>query len=124
MKFRSLNVALASLLWAGHASSITIDSNRFFAYAYNPGLRQYALLSHSSCIDAGASKKGWRAAAFTNGIGGLMPACWVDTTTPKYGPQVTACLVSSQTRKMGNACEPIGKGQFIDTSTLPRKANF
>lgn len=125
MKICSIYAALVSLLLAGHASAITIDADKFFAYASSPKLRQYVLLSHSQCADTAANMKGWRAAAFTNAtMVGLMPACWINSSSKEYGQQIRFCLVSSKTQKMGNACQPISKDIFIDTSTLPSKARF
>ena len=108
-----------------------IDADTYFAYSKVPGAASgyfYIMLSGQKCSSKSAPK-GWKRAAYNYRSGwGNDPACWIT----EGNNNVRVCPVGQYTTTMENngvsttvsPCHLWPKSKFIDTSTLPRQADF
>lgn len=113
------------------SNAITIDVDTYFAYAKVPGVNYshfYIMLSKQACTGKGAPK-GWKVAAYNyRSSWGDESACWVleDKETVRVCPsgQYTTQFKNNPDSTSVIPCHVWPKRKFIDTSTLPRQADF
>lgn len=121
---RTIAIAAALALVAIEAGAFTIDAQTYFAYVEIPRpsrrhLQEYVLLSHKKCTAKGAPAGAKQATYLV--AGRESPGCWMKFDKPL----IAICRVSAGEKPaVGNDCYDIPQNRFIDTSTLPRQADF
>lgn len=137
---KKLLTFLITIVVATASHALTIDSEKYFAYFYVESFKgssgYYILLSHESCdIDIGETDNKWQKAVY-QGLYGFPPtkACWMDYSGKDqskiekrflsyWGSELLVELLICQCDHPA-CCRPVSKSEFIDTSTLPRQADF
>lgn len=107
--------ALSGASLAAPAHAITIDSNRFFAYVYQPNNRFHIMLSYSPC-PVSKNYFGYAEQVPPNG-GKPWPSCW---RTAEDNKNVVAICPIVEGKI--SYCQFVSKEYFKDTSTLPAAA--
>lgn len=114
---------LPAVLLAASAQALTIDADKYFAYAVARNGEAY-LLSRAVCdLDMSRLEGKWKQAGVQGRTGYFPPtrACWDEVSDPKgrYRDSVIVCTYPDLA-----ACTLFDKSFFIDTATLPKQADF
>lgn len=124
---------LPAVLLAASAQALTIDADKYFAYAYVPPSHfapaaSYILLSHAPCeIAMWDTSDQWRLASVESpsaqAYGApVMPACWRSSTVEdlqKYRVKQNSVLICINQKV--EHCLPFKQSDFLETASLPKR---
>jgi hypothetical protein len=119
---KTFAIALLLAASAGASAGITINTEKYFAYAVLPArgtsVMTVIVLSEEAC-EANGAPKGSKKAAYQDRYM-ERPGCW-----DRYEGIIGICPSTAEVGgKLGNGCFSLPVNRFYDVKSLPTRASF
>lgn len=114
------SLAIAFICKPALGATISVDTEKYFAYLQQPGLSITIFLSKQACQDKNKASQGWQQSEYVHRSGGGQMMCWKE----EQAGTISNCLFAEPGVLHASQCNYFYKVQFLSTENLPRPPRF